>query len=471
MDRKYKEFIKNIVIFGIGTFGSKFISFLMVPLYTSIIAAGDYGTVNLMNTMSSLLMPIFLLSIHDAILRFTLDRDYESEDVISTAVKVIIIGNIIFLILISFLYIFNVFSLSIEYYLYLFMYFFFGAFSSAFTLYLKGKNKSTIVAISGIVNTLVTCLLNLVTLVVFKWGILGYMLSNVFGAITSTLTLFLGGKIYKDIHILRYKSLFKPMTMYCLPLIPNSLGWWINNASDRYILTFFKGVTQNGIYSVSYTIPNMLAVFQNVIYNAWSISAITEFDNKESGKFISNNLMIYSFVSFVMCSILIAFNIPISTFLYKGDYFVAWKAVPFLLVGSTFNGIALFEGCVFAAAKQTKTVTVTTLLGALFNTVLNFIFIPMFGYCAAALTTMIGYFVMWALRTFYLRRIVKLRINWLGYLSSIGLVVIQAFVATLGLSIYMQIMCLVGLLVLNVKYIKSVMVMLQNLCSKKRYDG
>lgn len=46
----------------------------------------------------------------------------------------------------------------------------------------------------------------------------------------------------------------------------------------------------------------------------------------------------------------------LAKFLYRGDYFVAWKCVPFLLMGTVFSGISQFEGSLFAATKNTKSV-------------------------------------------------------------------------------------------------------------------
>lgn len=82
-----------------------------------------------------------------------------------------------------------------------------------------------------------------------------------------------------------------------------------------------------------------------------------------------------SFVSLIVCSGLLIINQKLAAFLYKGDYFVAWKSVPFLLFGTVFSGISQFEGSLFAAMKKTKDVAKTTIVGAGVNTLCNFIFV------------------------------------------------------------------------------------------------
>ena len=62
MNKKNKSLIKNIGLFTIGSFGSKILSFLLVPLYTAVLTTTEYGSVDLITSTASLLTPILLLS-------------------------------------------------------------------------------------------------------------------------------------------------------------------------------------------------------------------------------------------------------------------------------------------------------------------------------------------------------------------------------------------------------------------------
>lgn len=72
------------------------------------------------------------------------------------------------------------------------------------------------------------------------------------------------GNIYKESKMSGSTKLLKAMILYSLPLVMNALAWWLNNASDRYILTFFCGTAINGIYAVSYKIPTILSTIQTI---------------------------------------------------------------------------------------------------------------------------------------------------------------------------------------------------------------
>lgn len=456
MNKKYKKLFKNLGLFTIGSFGSKIVSFLLLPLYTAILSSADYGTVDLLQSTAQLLMPILLLSIQDATLRFGMDDQYKKEDVLSTSINIIMKGTIVLLLGIIFVSIIGVIQFSLEYWLFLFLTFLLGALNNCFNLYLKSVNKASVIAVGGILGTLTTCVSNILCLVVFKLGINGYMISSMIGIFFQIIYQFIFGKIYEQLHIKKYNDISKPMIKYSLPLIANSISWWINNSIDRYIITFMVGVAANGIYAVAYKIPSILTTFQNIFYNAWSISAISEFDNKDKDGFIGKNYVLYSFVSIVMCSAILLLNIPIASILYSNDYFIAWKCVPFLLVSTVFNGISQFEGSLFAALKKTKEVSLTSIIGAVLNIICNFVFIYIWGIVGAAFATLLGYGITWFLRTVTLKKFVEMKVNWKKHSVLIAILVIQSILSTLNIFFIIQLLIFVVILCLNFKYIKVV---------------
>lgn len=115
MKEKNRTLVKNMGLFTIGSFGSKILSFLLVPLYTAVLSTAEYGSIDLMTTTSSLLTPILLLSIFDATLRFGMDPNYESKDVLSTSVNIAIKGSVLMIIGVVIAYIFNIISIERKY--------------------------------------------------------------------------------------------------------------------------------------------------------------------------------------------------------------------------------------------------------------------------------------------------------------------------------------------------------------------
>lgn len=73
MDR-YKKLLSNSFIFTIANFGSKIITFLMVPLYTNYLNPNQYGSVDLITTTVNLLVPLLSMEIGQAIIRYSIEN-------------------------------------------------------------------------------------------------------------------------------------------------------------------------------------------------------------------------------------------------------------------------------------------------------------------------------------------------------------------------------------------------------------
>ena len=72
---KYTYLMKNVGLLTLSSFTTKLLSFFLVPLYTSVLSTGEYGTYDLFNTTISLLVPLLTFDIQEAVLRFSIDKD------------------------------------------------------------------------------------------------------------------------------------------------------------------------------------------------------------------------------------------------------------------------------------------------------------------------------------------------------------------------------------------------------------
>ena len=94
MDR-YKKLLSNTMIFAIGTFGSKMLVFLLMPLYTRVLSQSQYGTVDLIVQASNLLIPIASIGINNSIIRFGLERNINKKGVMTVGLLTILSGFLI----------------------------------------------------------------------------------------------------------------------------------------------------------------------------------------------------------------------------------------------------------------------------------------------------------------------------------------------------------------------------------------
>lgn len=451
---------RNIGLFAISSFGSKIVSFLLVPLYTTVLSAEEYGCVDIITTTSMLLIPILTFEIQDAVLRYSVALKNENQ-VMSIGLQTTFKGIVIIstILILGNLLLQSRYEWSLVFFLILSC--FFGAINNVFTMFLKGIGKVSVVVVSGLINTVALCMLNILLLIVIPLGMHGYLISYSASLLLSCGYQFLFGGLLQRIENVHDKDLKNEMLSYSKPLIANQLSWWVNNASDRYILTFLRGVTENGIYSVSYKVPTILSTLQAIFFNAWSISAINDYDAEDRDGFLGHMYEFYSLLSILSCSAILILNKIIATILYKKSFFGAWHFVPILLVGTIFNGLAMFIGAIFTATKQSRIISRTTVIGAMINTIGNIPLIYLFGGYGAAVATCLGYFSMWLLRIQRIKMEIKLNVKWKLHFCSLILVFLQACLAMFdGLEVFQ--LLLLGLLILsNYRNLKEILIFIK----------
>lgn len=433
MSNKHNYLAKNILFFLLGNCLPKVLSFILIPIYTNYLTTSEYGISDLLTTTISLLIPFFTLNIQDAVMRFSLDEHYKKEDIFSIALRVILAGSILLsigTIIVSF---FKIPALDNSYLFFFVLMYFTTTINNTMSLFCRGIDKVKVVVIGGILQSVATLSANILFLVIFDWGLNGYLLAHTLGSIIALITYFFGAELYKYTKYSVTKGILKEMVIYSFPMVFSAIAWWINDASDRYILTWISGTSVSGLYSISYKIPNILMIFQNIFAQAWSISAVKEFDKNDSDNFISNMYNIINFAMIFLCSATMIANIPIAKILYSNEFFNAWKYVPPLLISVVFNAMYLFIGSLFTAVKDTKNLSFSTIIGALTNTLCNFIFIYLWGAYGAALATMLGFFVSFLMNHLLFRKHMILRIRWKRDTIGYVLLFLQMCVSYYGL--------------------------------------
>lgn len=456
---RYKKLGKNMALMVIGNFSSKVLSFLFLPLYTAILSTEEYGISELMTTTVNLILPFCTLLMTEAVLRFTLDKEYDKKQVFSISLYVCVLG----ILLVSVLSPFFLTGVLREYRLLFILFYVFTVFHTIASQFVKGIEKVSIYTLSGVVGTVTVIAFNILFLVVFKMGIVGYLLAHIVSNAVSTMFLCIPVKIWKYIEAPKNVSfgVAKEMLGYSIPMIPNSMSWWISNSSDKYIVTAFCGVAINGIYSVAYRIPSIFSIISNIFMSAWQISAVEDFGSEQTTSFYSKIYNIYNVGNMIIVSALICGTKILASFLFSNDFFQAWVFVPVLLIAYLFNTMAAFLGSIYTSAKKTKMLFISTFAAAVTNIILNFAFVPVMGAMGAAIATLLSYFIVWGVRLIDTRRIIKLDINIGRDMISYLILAFQCVVMALNSRYSFVIsLSLFGLLmVYNYKHINGILCM------------
>lgn len=414
---------KNFGLLTIGSFASKLLSFLFVPLYTAVLSTEEYGIADLISTTLNLTFPVLTLVISEAVMRFCMDKQNDCRQVFSIGIYITAFGCLIMLALSGILFV----TPLKDYYWYFISYFAAQAFYTTISQYVKGQEKIRHYTIGGLVHSATVILCNIVFLLGIKIGIHGYLLSFIIGHLVAIIYYMIVIRGWRGFLPLKAvsKSLLSAMLLYSCPMILNSISWWISNSSDKYMLSYFCGIGENGIYSVAYKIPSILSIVTGLFISAWQISAFDDFNSEESVAFFGSVGKKYFGLNLIIAALLIAASRLLAKYLYVGDYYEAWRISPILIIAFVFNTAASFYGTIYTAAKKTKMLLYSTLAGAGANIVLNYLLIPHFGGTGAAVATMSSYMFIWVIRVIDSRKLIKIRLQWPKVIACIILLLVE----------------------------------------------
>ena len=195
MRDKVNDFIKNTLIFLLGSFGSKFMSFLFLPIYTSILTTTQYGEIDIISTTQSLLFPLVTVGLSEAIFRYIMNKEVENNSVLSNGVIIIsvsyVVTTIIILIANRFIHWNNIYwmlgllAASIIY--------------DMLTNYLKAIQMSKKYVVIGLLFTFINLTGNILLLVVFRMGMQGYLIAYISAFLIPSFIVFGSEKLSKNI--------------------------------------------------------------------------------------------------------------------------------------------------------------------------------------------------------------------------------------------------------------------------------
>lgn len=380
----------NTILIFIGTFGSKLIALLMLPLYTRWLNVDEYGATDLVTTYSVLLLGIVSLSICDSIFIFPKGQPSERQ-------KQYFSSGLIMAVATSFLLLFlcsGIVRLSV---LFGWQGFFIDhIWSITFLLisnyiqqfvqqFNRSIDKMNVYAFTGLVQTIGMVAVSFIIIPQYKVN--GYIASLVIGNAIGTIYSFYAGKANTYFSLFSWDwNALKEMLKYSIPIIPNGIMWFLINSINRPLLESYHGLVAVGLIAIANKIPTLVNQVYMVFHNAFIISAIEEsatpnyrqFYNKTLKAVVVGQIIFISFVSICGKWIIQLFT--------TSDYYSSWHYIPLMLVGVLTTNIATYVGTNFTVNRKSKYFFYSTVWAGASALVFNLLLIPKFaiwGSCMA----------------------------------------------------------------------------------------
>jgi O-antigen/teichoic acid export membrane protein len=459
-----KKLAGQTMWYGVSSIAARFLSYLLTPYLTSELLVGAYGEMNLVYSLLPFLNVLFMYGLETSYFRFVQKKGNEME-VYSTITISLITSTVIFtaLMLLFRNSLASLISLKNhpEYIVWCAFIIAFDALStiSFARLRLEGRPvKYAMTKIAGILVyigvtvfflTICPALVKkdpngFVSVFYNEKKAVGYIfIANLAQAVVTFLLL------SKEFFSFRWKfnkELWKEIMPYSLPLLVAGFGGMINETFDRIMLGWWSTakdpLVQIGIYSGCYKLAILISLFIQAFRLGAEPFFFKQAENENAQK-IYARVMKFFVLTVCFMFLVVALYIDIwKYFLSKPAYWTGLRVVPILLLANIFLGIYYNLTIWYKVTHKTMAGAWVTLIGAAITLLINYLFIPKYGYMACAWATFLCYGSMMVISFVWGQKEYRIPYAWKKLLAYIGIVVILYFIHKLfqgiGLNVWVN---------------------------------
>lgn len=413
---------KQSVIYGFGHFITRFINFLLLPLYTHRLAPEEYGVVSLIYAFIAFANIFFTHGMDVAYMRFQgLEKTEENKKTIfSTSFIWFLMST---LLLGSFMYFVsqNLASITvgIEYTKLIQLAIGILAFDTLMVLpkvLLRLENKPYHFIFLELSHVIIVLGLNIWWIGIQQLSIDYIFISNLIAS--GVVFLLIVPKIIQNMELCFNPGWWKYLFIFALPYIPSGMASILNELIDRYMIKWLVDENAVGLYSASYRLGIFMLIIVMAFKFAWQPYYLRQADKEDAPQLFAQAgtyfLLVTSFL-FLFLSFFIEYlvQIPIgSSPIINPVYWASLSIVPIVLLAYIFLGVFLVQLPGIYIKKKNGWIPILNGTAALINIMTNFLLIPKYGYKSAAVATLIGYCVMVLLQYVVIKRFYPLTWEW-----------------------------------------------------------
>lgn len=396
---KFRLFIENFLVYGLGGIISKVIPLIMVPIVTRLMPDTTYyGISDLSNTVVSFGSAIAIMGMYDAMYRMFFEKDDDDfkKNVCSTALLFTLSTSlVVFVIMLLAKDIIAQYFFSDQQYAnvgYLSaMATLVGATNSIISAPTRMQNKRKVFLITNTVSPMLSYAIS-IPMLLAGYYVIALPLAAVVSGVIMEVAFGIMNKKWFDFR--RFDSkLLKQLLIIAVPLLPNFLIYWIFNSSDKVMITNMVGIGAAGVYSVASKLGHASQLIYTAFAGGWQFFAFSTM--KEDNQVKSNSIIFeyLGIISFIATSFVCAWSYLIFKFLFTDQYWSGYISAPYLFLSPLLQMLFQVASNQFLVVKKTWPNMLILSSGAILNIILNYTLIPILGIEGASIATLMGYIV------------------------------------------------------------------------------
>jgi O-antigen/teichoic acid export membrane protein/glycosyltransferase involved in cell wall biosynthesis len=437
LGKQLRRLGKHSAIYGIGGLVSRVIAVLLLPIYTRYLTPADYGKIETLLALTTVMGLVLRAGITSAFFRFYFDADDHAGRVrvLRTSFWFTMGSATLGLVLLL------MFASPLSTLL-------FGTDSAAdlvsaagvalwatvnyeqLTALFRVEERSVAFVVASLFNIFLTISMTLLLVVTFDQGPLGVIVGNFTGTLVVYLALL--GYRREQLGLEFDRGLLREMNRFGIPLVPTALFLWVTNFSDRIFLVKLASVSEAGLYSVGVRVASAMVLLLTAFRTAWPAFAYSIRDDDEARRTYA---YVLSYLTVVTAWVALALTLlsPWIVDLLAADAFAESASVVGPLAFSTVAyGAYIVIAIGVGRSRRTQFNWVVTGFAAVVNLVLNLTLIPRYGMMGAAVATVAAYATMAVGMAWWSQRVYPVPYQWRRVMTASLVAVALAAVGKVG---------------------------------------
>ena len=403
---KLDSLVKDTAIYGLSSIVGKFLNYLLVPLYTYLLAnTDDYGIVTNLYAWTALLLVILTYGMETGFFRFANKEGYDAKQVYRTAYIALLSSSVLFAALCV------VFQQPIanvldypnhsEFIALMAVTVAIDAFASIPFAYLRYQKRPILFATLKLLFVLLNIGFNILFLVILnKTDVIYIFISNIMATGIQTLCLLpfclpRGARFSW--------SVLRDMLRYSLPLLILGVAGIMNQTLDRILFLklypFEDAKAQLGIYGACFKVAMVMMMFTQAFRYAYEPFVFSKHKNRQSAEAYADVMKYYIIFSFLIL-LGVIFYLDIFRYIISDAYWEGLKIVPVVLWTYVFQGVYFNLSFWYKLTDETKWGAYFSLIGLVITLVLQIVGVPRIGYWASCGSSLVCYLVIMLLSYF-----------------------------------------------------------------------
>ncbi len=394
---------RNAAIYGVAQVLSRFITFLLLPLYTRELTPSDYGVISILGLAALFATNVFSLGLTTSlgVSYFGGDSPTRRPASIWTAFGILCLSAVVLAVtgIVGSRAIAGLIFQSTDGYDLPFLV---GltATSAAISLlappflqYLQFEERAKQLVAISLASTILSIVFSVVGVVVLHLHVLGFMAANLLGqcaalglAVTPAL---------RRLPVILDRGIAAELVRLGVPVVPAFAFLFVIQQANKFVLQVDDGLDSVGIYAIGFNLGNLMTLIVGGFTMAWYPFFLSFSDRTEEAKPVFARVMTYYIIGFGLIDI---------------GFFVGARAVVSVMTAAPFHDAYLTVGASAATqylvgifsislagmyfAKQVKYISLMQGISALIAVVSALVLVPMLGILGASISLVLGYVAM-----------------------------------------------------------------------------